>query len=86
MYTQIALLCVSLVSGLCANFLTLKARTTELDNESIGSQERYYRTWCVPVYLWCLHYISLMGFIATVMFTLYKTGSSSGDQSVEQTT
>ena len=80
MYLQIIAYLVAIVSGLLANMETLKARTLTIDNESIGSQERYYRAWLTPVYMWSLHYLMLMVFAAAVMFTLCKAGSAVRDQ------
>ena len=65
---------LGLLSGLFANGLTVKAKTVELDNDSIGSQERYYNAWKTPVYMWCFHYIMMIAFIFAVMFTMMKTG------------
>lgn len=56
--------------------LTFKARALELDNDSIGSQERYYNGWKIPVYTWCLHYVTLMAFITSVIYVLTKVSSA----------
>lgn len=74
MYLQVGLSAMIVISGLFANLLTVKAKTVVLDNDSIGSQERYYRTWATPVYMWCLHYSMMIAFISAVLYTLFKTG------------
>lgn len=75
MYIQAILSILAIVSGISANLLTVKSKTIELDNDSIGSQERYYNAWTTPVYIWCFHYVTVIGFITSVMFVLFKTGS-----------
>ena len=67
---------LTLMTGLFANGMTLRAKTVELDNDSIGSQERYYNAWTPPVYMWSLHYLMAISFIAAVMFALVKAGST----------
>ena len=84
MYTQIILSLATILSGLFANLLTLRARSLELDNDSIGSQERYYNGWTKPVYMWSLHYIMLIGFISSIFFALLKAGQQSQIESFDQ--
>ena len=75
MYLQGLLSILSILSGIAANLLTVKAKTLVLDTDSIGSMERYYNSWTTPVYIWCFHYLMVIGFIFAVMYTLYVTGS-----------
>ena len=74
MYTPVVFSSLAILTGLLANALTLKAKTLELDNNSIGSQERYYNGWTTPVQVWTLHYLMAIGFICAVMFALVKAG------------
>jgi hypothetical protein len=76
MYAQMILSTMALITGLFANLLTLKAKVVPLDNDSIGSQERYYNTWMTPVYMWSLHYIMMIGFIVSVMQMLKNIASA----------
>ena len=76
MYTPVLLSFLTLLTGLLANGMTLRARTLELDNDSIGSQERYYNGWTTPVQVWSLHYIMAISFICSVMFGLVKAGTT----------
>ena len=46
-----------------------------LDNDSIGSQERYYKAWSIPVYIWCVHYIAIIGMVCCAMSNMYRAGS-----------
>eukprot|EP00353_Schmidingerella_taraikaensis_P014020 CAMPEP_0185575148 /NCGR_PEP_ID=MMETSP0434-20130131/6425_1 /TAXON_ID=626734 ORGANISM="Favella taraikaensis, Strain Fe Narragansett Bay" /NCGR_SAMPLE_ID=MMETSP0434 /ASSEMBLY_ACC=CAM_ASM_000379 /LENGTH=55 /DNA_ID=CAMNT_0028191951 /DNA_START=1517 /DNA_END=1684 /DNA_ORIENTATION=+ len=46
-----------------ANLLTVKAKASILDPDSIGSTERYYKSWVMPVYVWCAHYALVIAFI-----------------------
>ncbi len=80
MYLQAFLSILSIASGIAANLLTVKSKSIVLDNDSIGSQERYYNAWTIPVYIWCFHYVMVIGFIMAVMFTLYRTGTSVPNQ------
>ena len=75
MYLQLGLGALTVVSGIAANLMTNKAKVIELDNDSIGSQERYYNAWKTPVYMWCLHYLALMAFLSSVMYVLTKISS-----------
>ena len=74
MYLQILLLVAGLATGVIANLLTVQAKTQELDPDSIGSTERYYKTWVKPVYVWCAHYALIILFNCSVMYTLYEAG------------
>jgi len=76
MYAQVILATLALLTGIFANLLTLKAKVVQLDNDSIGSQEKYYNTWMTPVYTWSLHYIMMIGFITSVMHMLKNTASA----------
>jgi len=76
MYAQVILAAMALLTGLFANLLTINAKVVLLDNDSIGSQERYYNAWMTPVYMWCLHYVMVIGFMASVMFMLMKVASA----------
>jgi len=72
MYAQALFAVLSLATGIIANLLTSKARTMPTDVNSIGTQERYYKAWLTPVYLWCVHYALAIAFICAVMHTLYQ--------------
>ena len=76
MYIPVILSFLTILTGLFANGLTLRAKTLELDNDSIGSQERYYNAWTTPVRIWSLHYLMAIGFICVVMFSLAMAGKT----------
>ena len=76
MYTPVILSFLTIMTGLLANGLTLGAKNLELDNDSIGSQERYYNAWTTPVRIWTLHYVMAIGFICAVMFSLALAGKT----------
>eukprot|EP00354_Favella_ehrenbergii_P001576 CAMPEP_0170457726 /NCGR_PEP_ID=MMETSP0123-20130129/4920_1 /TAXON_ID=182087 /ORGANISM="Favella ehrenbergii, Strain Fehren 1" /LENGTH=78 /DNA_ID=CAMNT_0010721611 /DNA_START=728 /DNA_END=964 /DNA_ORIENTATION=+ len=63
-----------------ANLLTVKAKASTLDPDSIGSTERYYKSWVMPVYVWCAHYALVIAFIFSVMYTLYEIGCDTEGQ------
>lgn len=75
MYAQAFFCVMALATGILANLLTSKAKSVPSDADSIGTQERYYKAWLMPVYLWCVHHALAIAFICVVMNTLYLAGS-----------
>lgn len=74
MYSLVVASACHLLTTLFAYLLTFQAKSLELDPDSIGSTERFYRQWTTPIYMWCASYLSLIVYVALMAFVLARVG------------